>query len=86
MRSYAASDVLALVKLYPLLSEQLSNAQLFQELMFEQIHAHIQPEEVKAKRRLRKNEGDIEELKAKLDGCADLSRLVLSNRELRLIK
>ena len=86
MQSYAASDVITLIKLYPLLKAKLKNGPLFQELCFEQIHAHISPEEVKAKRRLRKNEGDIQELQAKLNGCGDLSRLVLSNREVRLIK
>ena len=86
MQSYAASDVITLIKLYPLLKDAVANSDLFVELCFEQVNAHITPEEIKARRRLRKNEGDIKELQKKLDACTDLTRLVLSNREVRLIK
>ena len=86
MLAYAASDVITLTQLYPLLKDQVAKSSAFNELCLEQINAHITPDEIKAKRRFRKNESDIKELRKKLESSADLTREVLSNRELRLIK
>jgi hypothetical protein len=60
---------------------------LLDELTEEQILSHIQPDEIRQRRRIRKNESDLKELKAKIENAlGDGSDLVLSNREMRLLK
>jgi len=59
--------------------------QLFQTLCTEQVLSNISPEEVRAQKRLRKNEQDLLVLRGKLEKCHD-SDIVLSNREIRLLK
>lgn len=58
---------------------------LFEELCREQVEALIQPEEVKQKKKQRKIETEVAELKTKL-ATTQARAIVLSNREIRLLR
>lgn len=58
---------------------------LFEELCREQVEALIQPEEVKQKKKQRKIETEVAELKIKL-ATTQARAMVLSNREIRLLR
>ncbi|XP_041971580.1 egalitarian protein homolog [Aricia agestis] len=85
---YAASDVLSLVNpaIYTYMSSNIKpeNQQLFEELSNEQVFMHIQPTEVKLRKRQRKINTEVEELKQKL--AESTKNIVLSNREIRLLR
>lgn len=85
---YAASDVLSLVNpaIYAYMSANinLENQQLFEELSNEQVFMHIQPTEVKLRKRQRKINTEVGELKLKL--AESTKNIVLSNREIRLLR
>jgi exonuclease 3'-5' domain-containing protein 1 len=85
---YAASDVFALVPLMDVMSSMIREeyVPLFQTLTKEAIYSSITPDEVKAERRARKTDLEVMDLKAKLYGSKDLHALVLSNREIRLLR
>ncbi|XP_050737411.1 egalitarian protein homolog [Eriocheir sinensis] len=85
---YAAYDVVALVPtVYEAMRKQLDPAlmPLFEELCREQVEALIQPEEVKQKKKQRKIETEVAELKTKL-ATTQARAIVLSNREIRLLR
>lgn len=85
---YAASDVLSLVNpaIYAYMSSNIKpeNQQLFEELSNEQVFMHIQPTEVKLRKRQRKINTEVGELKLKL--AETTKNIVLSNREIRLLR
>lgn len=85
---YAASDVLSLVNpsIYSYMSGNIKheNQQLFEELTNEQIFMHIQSTEVKMRKRQRKINTEVAELKQKL--AETTKNIVLSNREIRLLR
>ncbi|GJQ75282.1 egl [Trypoxylus dichotomus] len=85
---YASADVLSLVheKLYYPLSKAIlpENRNLMMELCEEQILMHINPDIVKMKKRQRKTETEVGELRVKLAQPA--KSIVLSNREVRLLR
>ncbi|KAG7303662.1 hypothetical protein JYU34_012212 [Plutella xylostella] len=85
---YAASDVLSLVNpaIYSYMSSNIKpeNQQLFEELSNEQVFMHIQPTEVKMRKRQRKINTEVGELKQKL--AETTKNIVLSNREIRLLR
>lgn len=85
---YAAYDVVALVPtVYDAMKRQLDPGllPLFEELCREQVEALIQPEEVKQKKKQRKIETEVAELKNKL-ATTQARAIVLSNREIRLLR
>nr|XP_022901786.1 uncharacterized protein LOC111414625 [Onthophagus taurus] len=85
---YAAADVLCLIheKLYYPLTRSIypENRNLMLELCQEQVLMHISPDSVKLKKRQRKTETEVGELKLKLAQPA--KSIVLSNREVRLLR
>jgi exonuclease 3'-5' domain-containing protein 1 len=86
MIAYAACDVLILPIIYSKLEGKVkSRNDLFVDLCNENIMCHISADEIKSKRRMRKNNADLMELRAKLDSASP-TNLVLSNREMRLLK
>ena len=90
MIAYASCDVLCLVPyLYNEMEKQLTeeNRALLKELVEEQVLSLIQPEEIKQRRRVRKNESDLLKLKVLIEkSLEDDVSIVLSNREMRLLK
>lgn len=85
---YSSADVLSLVneKIYPYMSRsiKIENRHLMIELCHEQIFMLIDPDSVKSKKRQRKTEVEVNELRQKL---AQATRsVVLSNREVRLLR
>lgn len=85
---YAAADVLSLVheNLYTAMVRNIApeNRKLMLELCEEQIYLHINPDDVKLKKRQRKTETEVAELRVKLSQPA--KSIVLSNREVRLLR
>lgn len=88
MLLYSASDVLSLI--HPSLFGYISSAiavefqQLFEDVCSEQIFMHIQPTEVRLRKRQRKINTEVYELRQKLSQCS--KNVVLSNREIRLLR
>lgn len=58
---------------------------LFNELCEEQIYTQIKPAEVKLRKKQRKIETEVKELKIKLSS-QQFKNIVLSNREIRLLR
>ncbi|KAF0310093.1 hypothetical protein FJT64_018844 [Amphibalanus amphitrite] len=86
---YAAFDVMALVpKIYDVMSRSIDPAlqTLFADLCEEQVTMHINQDDVKQKKKQRKVETEVSDLKEKLDKTAVGKNLVLSNREIRLLR
>ncbi|XP_065168308.1 uncharacterized protein egl [Atheta coriaria] len=85
---YASADVLSLIheNLYPAMIKEISdnNRKLLLELCDEQIFLHINPENVKLRKRQRKTETEVAELRSKLSQSS--KSVVLSNREVRLLR
>lgn len=70
---------------------QESQRELLAELIEDQILAQINPDEIRARRKMRKNEYDLNILKEKIERNLEARNgvecpLVLSNRELRLLR
>lgn len=88
MMLYAAADVLALV---PQVYEAMVNLirpeyeHLLQELCEEQVFMHIRPNDVKQRKKQRKVETEVADLRYKLANMQSKS-IVLSNREIRLLR
>ncbi|KAF3429391.1 hypothetical protein E2986_03176 [Frieseomelitta varia] len=88
MLIYASSDVLSLVpQIYVCMSRLIKPEleSLFNELCEEQIQLHIKPVEVKARKKQRKVETEVADLKKKMEE-ATTKNIVLSNREIRLLR
>ncbi|KAF4533107.1 hypothetical protein B566_EDAN003827, partial [Ephemera danica] len=86
---YAAADVLALVpQVYEAMRRLIQNDHeaLFQELCKEQVMMHVAPSEVKMRKKQRKVETEVVDLRAKLAAAQGAKSLVLSNREIRLLR
>ncbi|XP_066251483.1 egalitarian protein homolog isoform X1 [Euwallacea similis] len=85
---YASADVLSLVNekvFYPMLGAiNEENRSLMVDLCDEQVYLHINPDDVKLKKRQRKTETEVKELRAKMGQAA--KSIVLSNREVRLLR
>ncbi|KAL7286225.1 hypothetical protein TKK_0019499 [Trichogramma kaykai] len=85
---YACSDVNSLV---PIIYEAMSKVikpeyqELLQELCEEQILAHIRPDDVKLRKKRRKTETEVADLRKKMNECIG-KNMVLSNREIRLLR
>lgn len=88
MLIYAASDVLSLIhpSLYGYISSSISAEfqSLFEDLCSEQVFMNIQPAEVRIRKRQRKINTEVFELRQKLSQCS--KNVVLSNREIRLLR
>ncbi|KOC60694.1 Exonuclease 3'-5' domain-containing protein 1 [Habropoda laboriosa] len=88
MLIYASSDVLCLVpQIYVSMSRLIKPEvqALFNELCEEQIQMHIKPAEVKARKKQRKVETEVADLKKRMED-ATTKNIVLSNREIRLLR
>ncbi|XP_014600429.1 PREDICTED: uncharacterized protein LOC106784924 [Polistes canadensis] len=88
MLIYASSDVLGLVPRVYLSTSRLIKPEfqsLFTELCEEQVLMHIKPLEVKARKKQRKVETEVADLKKKMEE-ATYKNIVLSNREIRLLR
>ena len=88
MICYAAADVLALVPtiynaMATCIKPEFSN--LFKELCEEQVLLYIQGEEVKTRKKQRKVETEVADLRLKL-ATIQSKNVVLSNREIRLLR
>ncbi|RZF32426.1 hypothetical protein LSTR_LSTR001890 [Laodelphax striatellus] len=90
MMIYASADILSLVPQVYTAMQKLIRPELeslMAELCEEQIHLHIQPAEIKQRKKQRKVESEVSDLKAKLTSSAQTGRnIVLSNREIKLLR
>jgi exonuclease 3'-5' domain-containing protein 1 len=59
---------------------------LLQELCEEQIFMHIKPGDVKQRKKQRKVETELADLRGKLSSNTNKTNIVLSNREIRLLR
>jgi len=88
MICYAAADVLALVPtIYTAMASQIKPefGNLFNELCEEQVLLYIQADEVKNRKKQRKVETEVADLRLKL-ATVQSKNIVLSNREIRLLR
>ena len=88
MICYAGADVLALVPtIYTAMASQIKPefSNLFSELCEEQVMLYIQGEEVKNRKKQRKVETEVADLRLKL-ATIQSRNIVLSNREIRLLR
>ncbi|KAL0115544.1 hypothetical protein PUN28_010812 [Cardiocondyla obscurior] len=88
MLIYASSDVLSLVpQVYNAMSRLIKPEVqgLFAELCEEQIQMHIRPLDVKARKKQRKVETEVADLKKRMEEATN-KNIVLSNREIRLLR
>ncbi|XP_017891560.1 egalitarian protein homolog [Ceratina calcarata] len=88
MLIYASSDVLSLVPQIYLSMSRLIKPEvqaLFNELCEEQIQMHLKPAEVKARKKQRKVETEVADLKKRMEEATS-KNIVLSNREIRLLR
>merc|ERR1719266_2317867 len=88
MICYAAADVLALVPtIYTAMASQIKPefGNLFNELCEEQVLLYIQADEVKNRKKQRKVETEVADLRLKL-ATIQSRNIVLSNREIRLLR
>lgn len=91
---YAAADVLSLIHVYCAMQRLIQPKwePLLQELCEEQILMNIRPSEVKQRKKQRKVEAEVADLRQKLDSSSAMpsasssSVIVLSNREIRLLR
>ncbi|CAG0891072.1 unnamed protein product, partial [Cyprideis torosa] len=89
MLTYAAFDAYILLPtIYEKMKSLLQDCSmsLFWELCAEQVDHFITRDEVKARKRNRKVEAEVAELREKLDSAEKGKTLVLSNREIRLLR
>ncbi|XP_011499413.1 PREDICTED: uncharacterized protein LOC105363426 [Ceratosolen solmsi marchali] len=85
---YASSDIQSLVPLiYNAMSKLIrpEMQRLFTELCEEQILTHLNPNEVKTRKKQRKIETEVADLRRKMDETIG-KNIVLSNREIRLLR
>ncbi|XP_076621293.1 egl_like_exo domain-containing protein [Colletes latitarsis] len=88
MLIYACSDVLCLVpQIYVSMAKLIKPEvqALFAELCEEQIQMHIKPAEVKTRKKQRKVETEVADLKKRMEETTT-KNIVLSNREIRLLR
>nr|CAD7459205.1 unnamed protein product [Timema tahoe] len=88
MMLYAAADVLALVpQVYHAMGRliQPGYQPLLMDLCDEQVYMHIKPSEVKQRKKQRKVETEVADLRQKLSSVQSRN-IVLSNREIRLLR
>ncbi|CAL1681679.1 unnamed protein product [Lasius platythorax] len=88
MLIYASSDVLSLVpQVYNAMSRLIRPEVqgLLAELCEEQIQMHIRPADVKARKKQRKVETEVADLKRRMEEATS-KNIVLSNREIRLLR
>ncbi|XP_076172552.1 egl_like_exo domain-containing protein isoform X2 [Ptiloglossa arizonensis] len=88
MLIYASSDVLSLVpQIYVSMAKLIKPEvqALFAELCEEQIQMHIKPAEVKTRKKQRKVETEVADLKKRIKETTT-KNIVLSNREIRLLR
>ncbi|XP_057330635.1 egalitarian protein homolog [Microplitis mediator] len=88
MLIYATSDVLGLVpQAFTAMSKRINPEMqtLFNNLCEEAILTHISPVEIKARKRQRKIETEVIDLRKKMDEATE-KNIVLSNREIRLLR
>ncbi|CAB4069455.1 EXD1 [Lepeophtheirus salmonis] len=88
MIAYAAADVLSLVpKIYDEMNGAIRSEyrQLFSELCEEQVMLYINTDDVKIRKKQRKIENEVSDLKLKF-ATSDNKNIVLSNREIRLLR
>ncbi|XP_053997191.1 egalitarian protein homolog [Hylaeus anthracinus] len=88
MLIYACSDVLSLVPhIYVAMAKLIKPEMqaLFAELCEEQIQMHIQPTNVKTRKKQRKVETEVADLKKRMEETT-AKNIVLSNREIRLLR
>ncbi|XP_046669279.1 egalitarian protein homolog [Homalodisca vitripennis] len=90
MMTFAAADVLSLVPhVYSAMLKQIQPEfeSLLNELCEEQVYMHIRPTEVKQRKKQRKVESEVSDLRNKLSSSSQTGRnIVLSNREIRLLR
>jgi len=90
MMTFAAADVLSLVPhVYNAMLKQIEPDfdGLLSELCEEQVYMHIRPAEVKQRKKQRKVESEVSDLRNKLSSSSQTGRnIVLSNREIRLLR
>ncbi|XP_054275925.1 egalitarian protein homolog [Macrosteles quadrilineatus] len=90
MMMFAAADVLSLVPhVYNAMLKQIHSEWegLLAELCEEQVYMHIRPTEVKQRKKQRKVESEVSDLRSKLSSSSQSGRnIVLSNREIRLLR
>lgn len=65
---------------------QAEREPLFVELCREQVMMHVAPAEVKMRKKQRKVETEVVDLRSKLAAAQGAKSLVLSNREIRLLR
>lgn len=88
MLLYAGCDVLSLVpQIYSAMSRLIKPEMqtLFSELCEEQVQMHIKPVEVKARKKQRKVETEVADLRKRMEETTG-KNIVLSNREIRLLR
>ncbi|XP_014215546.1 uncharacterized protein LOC106644518 [Copidosoma floridanum] len=88
MIAYASSDVQSLVPLiYNAMAKSIKPEmqKLFAELCEEQVLMHVNPTEVKTRKKQRKIETEVADLRRKMDESVGRT-IVLSNREIRLLR
>ncbi|XP_012537854.1 egalitarian protein homolog [Monomorium pharaonis] len=88
MLIYASSDVLSLVpQVYNAMSRLIKPEVqgLLTELCDEQVQMHIRPSDVKARKKQRKIETEVADLKKRMEEATS-KNIVLSNREIRLLR
>lgn len=80
---YVSHGLTSLVLFGRRLSRELGG--LLSELCYEQVMMHVSPADVKLRKKQRKVETEVADLRCKLSLCAG-KNLVLSNREIRLLR
>lgn len=88
MLIYASSDVLSLVpQIYNAMSKLIKPEMLtlFAELCEEQVCMHIKPQDVKTRKKQRKVETEVADLRKRMEETTG-KNIVLSNREIRLLR
>ncbi|XP_043266477.1 egalitarian protein homolog [Venturia canescens] len=88
MLIYASSDILGLVpQVYTSMSRLIKSEtqQLFTELCEEQVQMHINPIDVKARKKQRKIDTEVADLRKRMEENTG-KNIVLSNREIRLLR
>ncbi|XP_051173987.1 egalitarian protein homolog [Leptopilina boulardi] len=88
MLIYASSDVLSLVpQIYNAMSRLIKPEMLtlFAELCEEQVCMHIKPQDVKTRKKQRKVETEVADLRKRMEDTTG-KNIVLSNREIRLLR
>ncbi|GAB6027894.1 hypothetical protein CHUAL_002110 [Chamberlinius hualienensis] len=83
----AADNIFGLINVYETVNRLIrkeEDVRLFNQFNWEQIYCYIKMDEVKSKKKQRKLEREVDELKSKLSRMNE--NVVLSNREIRLLR